>query len=242
MFPPRKFTHIPVNMQAPRRQQQQRRRPPRSCVECRRRKIKCDRNQPCSQCVLSKYRCLYDSGTGNTTSHHPRRPGRPLPGSDLGLGLVLSFGGSRTGGSGLHHHQRPPAAVLDPSLLPTGSLTEAQRRRDHPSSMRSVDPVGRRQGDGNADEFRGQLTSRLQSLEEWLSKYAAEVAAATGMTSDLGSLSHSRNCNHEHGDNNDGYHAAPPGLEDGDQLVLYKSRLFGQTHSTNAVREVRDSR
>jgi hypothetical protein len=106
--------------------------------------------------------------------------------------------------------------------------------------MRSLDPNGRREGDGNDDELRGQFTCRLRSLEEWLSKYAAEVAAATGTTLDLGS-SRSHNCNHEHGDNNDGYQAAPPGLEDGDQLVLHKSRLFGQTHWTNAVREVRDS-
>ncbi|KAI1770005.1 hypothetical protein F4818DRAFT_450682 [Hypoxylon cercidicola] len=219
-------------MQATRRQQ--RRRPPRSCVECRRRKIKCDRNQPCSQCVLSKCRCLYDSGTGNTTLHHSGRLGLSLPGSGSGSGSVPSSGGSRTGGSGLHHHQHLPAAVLDPSPPLAVSLPEVQRCHDPSSSMRSLDPDGRRE-DGNDDELRGQLTCRLRSLEEWLSRYAAEVAAATGMTSDLGS-SRSHNCNHEHGDN-DEYHAAQPGLEDGDQLVLYKSRLFGQTHSTNAVRE-----
>ncbi|KAI1379849.1 hypothetical protein F4677DRAFT_464085 [Hypoxylon crocopeplum] len=210
-------------MQAPRRQQ--RRRPPRSCVECRRRKIKCDRNQPCSQCALSKCRCLYDSRTGNTASHHPRRPGS-----------VPTSGGSRTGSSGLHHHQRPPAAISDPSPSLTVSLTEAQRCHDNPSSMQSLDPDGRREGDSNDDELRGQLTCRLRPLEEWLSKYAAEVVAATGTTSDLGS-SRSHNCNHGHDDNNDGCHAAPLGLEDSDQLVLYKSRLFGQTHWTNAVYE-----
>jgi hypothetical protein len=106
--------------------------------------------------------------------------------------------------------------------------------------MRSLDPDGRREGDGNDDELRGQLARRLRSLEEWLSKYAAEVAAATGTTSNLGS-SRSHNYNHEHGDNNDEYHAALPGLGDGVQLVLHKSRLFGQTHWTNAVLEVRDS-
>jgi Fungal Zn(2)-Cys(6) binuclear cluster domain len=33
---------------------QRRRRPPLSCVECRRRKLKCDRSLPCGQCVRSK--------------------------------------------------------------------------------------------------------------------------------------------------------------------------------------------
>jgi len=36
-----------------------RRRPALSCVECRRRKIKCDRNNPCSHCVSTKARCTY---------------------------------------------------------------------------------------------------------------------------------------------------------------------------------------
>jgi hypothetical protein len=207
-------------MQAQRRQQ--RHRPPRSCVECRRRKIKCDRNQPCSQCVLSKCRCLYDGGIA--TSRHPGRPGLSFPGSDSVS--APSFGESRTGYPGLHHDQHLPAMVSNPEPRLTASLSEGQRSHEG------------REGEGDDDELTGQLTSRLRSLEERLSKYAAEVVVATGMTSDLGS-SRSRNLNHEHGENNDEYHALPTGPEDGDPLVLYKSRLFGQTHWSNSVREVR---
>jgi len=36
-----------------------RRRPAKSCIECRRRKIRCDRNNPCSHCVSGKSRCTY---------------------------------------------------------------------------------------------------------------------------------------------------------------------------------------
>ena len=36
-----------------------RRRPALSCVECRRRKIKCDRHEPCVHCVSVKLRCTY---------------------------------------------------------------------------------------------------------------------------------------------------------------------------------------
>jgi len=40
-----------------------RRRPALSCVECRRRKIKCDRNDPCTQCTMSKSAsCTYKDG------------------------------------------------------------------------------------------------------------------------------------------------------------------------------------
>lgn len=41
-----------------------RRRPALACSECRRRKIKCDRNNPCTQCVQSKCSsCIYTSET-----------------------------------------------------------------------------------------------------------------------------------------------------------------------------------
>ncbi|KAI2468611.1 hypothetical protein F4781DRAFT_422513 [Annulohypoxylon bovei var. microspora] len=43
-------------------QQQQlrrRRRPALSCLECRRRKIKCNRNEPCAHCIASKLQCNY---------------------------------------------------------------------------------------------------------------------------------------------------------------------------------------
>jgi hypothetical protein len=42
--------------------QRKRRRPARSCQECRRRKVKCDRSEPCGHCVLSKKQCHYGHG------------------------------------------------------------------------------------------------------------------------------------------------------------------------------------
>ncbi|KIW11058.1 hypothetical protein PV08_10357 [Exophiala spinifera] len=40
-----------------------RRRPPISCQECRRRKVKCNRAEPCGHCVLSKKQCHYGLGS-----------------------------------------------------------------------------------------------------------------------------------------------------------------------------------
>ncbi|KAH8802922.1 fungal-specific transcription factor domain-containing protein [Xylogone sp. PMI_703] len=37
-----------------------RRRPALSCIQCRRRKVKCDRNSPCNHCTISHYECAYD--------------------------------------------------------------------------------------------------------------------------------------------------------------------------------------
>lgn len=44
------------------RQPLRRRRPALSCLACRRRKVKCDRKDPCGQCVSSKIKCNYSSG------------------------------------------------------------------------------------------------------------------------------------------------------------------------------------
>jgi hypothetical protein len=47
--------------------QKKRRRPARSCQECRRRKVKCDRSEPCGHCVLSKKQCHYGHGLGQAS-------------------------------------------------------------------------------------------------------------------------------------------------------------------------------
>jgi hypothetical protein len=45
-----------------------RRRPPLSCTECRRRKVKCDRKQPCSHCILWLTTCHYVDTPSRPTS------------------------------------------------------------------------------------------------------------------------------------------------------------------------------
>jgi hypothetical protein len=46
--------------------------PGRSCLECRRRKIKCDRSLPCGYCVRVRNKCEYPSlpPSKNSESHH----------------------------------------------------------------------------------------------------------------------------------------------------------------------------
>ncbi|KAL4780092.1 hypothetical protein BJX76DRAFT_339132 [Aspergillus varians] len=45
-------------------------RPIRSCTLCRQRKIKCDRQQPCGNCVRAESQCVYPAGLGRA----PKRP------------------------------------------------------------------------------------------------------------------------------------------------------------------------
>lgn len=42
------------------RQPRRRRRPALSCLECRRRKIRCDRNEPCTNCVSTQTQCNFE--------------------------------------------------------------------------------------------------------------------------------------------------------------------------------------
>lgn len=54
-----------------------RRRPALSCLECRRRKIRCDRNDPCGHCVVSRNQCTYRlfnaASRNRESSGSPRR-------------------------------------------------------------------------------------------------------------------------------------------------------------------------
>ena len=80
------------------RQVRRRRRPALSCFECRRRKIKCDRGDPCGHCVLAKVTCSYRAfhNEPNEASQQPRSPPSPsisshsAPGQSVGTnrGLV----------------------------------------------------------------------------------------------------------------------------------------------------------
>jgi hypothetical protein len=45
---------------------------PRSCITCRRRKVKCDKKQPCSNCVRAKINCIFP-GPGRA----PRKSRKP---------------------------------------------------------------------------------------------------------------------------------------------------------------------
>lgn len=98
---------------------------PRSCVVCRQRKVKCDRQQPCSNCTRAGCACVYPTGRGRA----PKRARRVVADAQLvdklarletiiqrlaeenGPGLVKG-GGSHGGG---------PSPSLQPQLLPKES-------------------------------------------------------------------------------------------------------------------------
>ncbi|ETS04832.1 hypothetical protein M419DRAFT_52813, partial [Trichoderma reesei RUT C-30] len=64
-----------------------RRRPALSCIECRRRKLKCDRKSPCSRCVATETQCSYTTyyrdkpraGHGQDSRMHVSSSSMPSP-------------------------------------------------------------------------------------------------------------------------------------------------------------------
>ena len=96
-----------------------RRRPALSCAQCRRRKIKCDRNTPCAQCTQSK--------SSTTCSYSPDDAAAPVnrrvnaadlpvaystPISLGSLDRASNNSGVRVSGSSINHPSSPRAVPL----------------------------------------------------------------------------------------------------------------------------------
>lgn len=124
-----------------------RRRPALSCVECRRRKVKCDRNSPCGQCRAHKstactYAVAWATGPVRHESQRTQEPLLPEPadqgasepqqpassspnptiGESTGPGISLVLGG--------HVRCTPPR----PGQHPHSSAESERQLVHHPSS------------------------------------------------------------------------------------------------------------
>lgn len=140
-----------------------RRRPALACEECRKRKIKCDRNNPCVHCKASKALvCSYR----NNFSAIPPDPHGNIP--VTAAGHVIP-GQDRFVAAGV-----TSASPINPALshvLPTPGSSpgtavhgEIPRQRTHSASTLSV-PSG-----SASDHTIQNLQSRIQSLEQQLSE------------------------------------------------------------------------
>jgi hypothetical protein len=106
-------------------------RPPRSCAECRRRKVKCDRDMPCSHCVISKKQCTYN----NEASHNvmlsdqteliPASARPASQGTQRQIPVTASFASPHT--SQFHQTRTKQASTLiSPLLCPPLPMTMSQ--------------------------------------------------------------------------------------------------------------------
>ncbi|KAB8229639.1 putative C6 transcription factor [Aspergillus alliaceus] len=102
-----------------------RRRPALSCSECRRRKVRCDRNRPCAQCIAHRTNlCTYDDARPGLQEH--QRHEEANDGSNILNPLGTSQGtGADSGRTILEiHHPDNPAVPTEeqPNVAPDTSF------------------------------------------------------------------------------------------------------------------------
>lgn len=128
----------------------QRRRPALSCVECRRRKIKCDRKTPCSNCLQYKSTmCTYPDSHPLITNRRTAPKATPTSTS-------------------VHEHQRVPEAAGLTSLIsgsPFSEISPVPQSRpslvDSPQSERSAFASG-----SPSEKNAQNLNNRTRNLEQ----------------------------------------------------------------------------
>lgn len=168
-------------------QKRRRRRPALSCWECRRRKIKCDRNDPCAHCIRQNTECIFKlyasvdddqavsgtvAGAGTDTVVSPSQlpPGQvelPPPSTD-----AASLSVSKTS-TNIRGHVTAPSSLRSTAQRPTEQLPRSSAaitpsRTDStggqpgsPSSLRKISrdlPAG-------SDSLISDLLKRIQKLE-----------------------------------------------------------------------------
>lgn len=194
-----------------------RNRPALSCIQCRTRKIRCDRNEPCASCMKSKIvNCTYEEArrpkprlwrlspapAGGTTRHYERSPTADER-SALGPGYTF--------------RELPVPPVVPSQIAPCPAPGAAPPGRSPeplpvPGPMPHVDP-----GPGST----AALADRIRQLEEQLS----DALKRPDHVAPLGQLAHTASISDRGASSNP---FGTSSLLDGDKLVgcpLYTGRL-----------------
>jgi hypothetical protein len=102
-------------------------RPTKSCLECRRKKLKCDRTQPCQQCrkLGREALCVYANGPPQSFEVEPNEDGEPSskkPRVEVSKLASWGYGAQTTG------QQLEPSSYLEDK--PPEMLTVREKRFD----------------------------------------------------------------------------------------------------------------
>ncbi|TAQ89012.1 hypothetical protein B7494_g2675 [Chlorociboria aeruginascens] len=148
-----------------------RRRPALSCQQCRKRKIKCDRNDPCGRCVQSKFSiCSYSPGT---TAAQDKCPGAGA--SDVAR--HVSGTTSMAPCSSIPNRARsiPGSSSTHASLAGLSPSTAHLSHTTHPSSYST--PIAA-PGGSHGEEIPDNkvLIDRIQKLEAQLALSKSEIS------------------------------------------------------------------
>ncbi|KAI1454795.1 putative C6 transcription factor [Annulohypoxylon moriforme] len=195
--------------------ERRRRRPPVSCTLCRRRKLRCSRESPCSNCVKSRSgSCVYE----NFISHPQQR-------AELGLGA-----GHRD-----FHFLSPTAPTKGVSSTVTGATVPNNTSQSSPKAASST--TGSTPASHSSQEVES-LKSRIKQLEEQLSKTNLTPSRSSASIPDSNieaidsRISGTFYIHHE-----DNLSGQPPAIS---RSVTHKTRVFGQSHWITGFSLVRD--
>lgn len=192
--------------------QRKRRRPALACEKCRRRKIKCDRNTPCDQCIRSKsHTCTYLSDDSPAPAEKNRR---------VGIGdMTNSFATSST-----MSHEKPSSKSDTPAtgafdavndrLLVAGNSIIDPAHTERQGKERTTESVTDLQGSPSASTVQA-LIDRVHQLEKQLAD-TTKTPPAEPATVSLPM-----------------HNTALP-----TKGVFSKTRLYGQSHWMNSVEQV----
>lgn len=163
-------------MESQESQPHRRRRPARSCIECRRRKIRCDRNDPCTRCASIHIRCTY-----KLYSDQPRSPPQSLEGTSRHSTLgtlqpspspnARSIRESLTSGD---HGQ-----LLEPRITATGTPTPA-RTPHHGSVFPGQIHNEQQRRIQDSESAITDLLQRVRSLEQSSAQTPVHGLSETG--------------------------------------------------------------
>ena len=138
---------------------------PRSCVTCRRRKVRCDKKNPCSNCIKQHIECIFP-GPGRA----PRKPRKP-PDSELLLRLRRLEGVVKSLGAQVEEDgsvtQPPQPQQIQP---PQRSMSLVQDQLSQYSSGESPEPPDGQPKRTSIDKHLGRLV-----INEGRSRYVSNA-------------------------------------------------------------------
>ncbi|PGH07654.1 hypothetical protein GX51_01663 [Blastomyces parvus] len=189
--------------------ERKRRRPAVSCVLCRRRKIRCNRQTPCSNCVRSKNSsCIYENDLAPT----PRRNLAPSQKSQQ------------------PNHSAP---VAESSVFVNGSMSPD--RPVSPIVSSSTTPFTT---PSQLSYEVGYLKNRVKQLEERLSQVNPKATASPGSTA-TSTLNIETTSSSLVGTFSVHHESCPSGETPAiNRGLLHKTRLFGQSHWGNTTVQI----
>ncbi|KAJ9151991.1 C6 zinc finger domain-containing protein [Pleurostoma richardsiae] len=188
-----------------------RRRPALSCVECRRRKIKCDRNSPCSHCTSVKTQCVYkvysDASIAVPRQHQRSRSPGSLPSSPAAKApapavRITQDGASRPAAEGVRQSFGLWSRGAPPSVSSSVPNTTARNWIWSPNRP------------GSEEQTIQDLIQRVERLEE---------SSASSPVQGLSETSRA-------------ILARETGLPDS-QIIMNKTRLLGWSHWMGTAQE-----